>query len=73
MPHPPRRPRRSDPQLELGLTSGPSTPTAPPAWGDLPEATQQTLTRLLTRLLVAHARGAGPQPSARAGGSPDER
>ena len=71
MPHPPRRPRRSDPQLELGLTSGPSTPTAPPAWGDLPEATQQTLTRLLTRLLVAHA-DSTPQQDVRAGGA-DER
>ena len=72
MPHPTRRPRRSDPQLELGLTSGPSN-LAAPAWSALPEATQQTLTRLLTRLLVAHARGAGPQPGARAEGSADER
>ena len=72
MPQPPRRPRRSDPQLELGLTSRPSTLT-PPAWSALPEATQQTLTHLLTRLLVTHARGAGPQASARAGGSADER
>ena len=45
MLQPPRRPRRSNPQLELGLTQGPSTLT-PPAWSALPTATQQILTRL---------------------------
>jgi hypothetical protein len=70
MPHPPRRPRRSDPQLELGLTRGPST-LPPPTWGTLPAATQQTLTCLLTRLLVAHAHSA-PQQDVRTGGA-DER
>ncbi|GJE03613.1 hypothetical protein GMJLKIPL_5570 [Methylobacterium isbiliense] len=48
MPQPPRRPRRSDPQLDLGLTQEPSMLT-PPAWSALPTATQQTLTRLLTQ------------------------
>lgn len=70
MPQPPRRPRRSDPQLDLGLTQEPSMLT-PPAWSALPTATQQTLTRLLTHLLVAHADSA-PQPDIRAGGA-DER
>lgn len=70
MPQPPRRPRQSNPQLELGLTQGPSTLT-PPAWGSLPMATQQTLTRLLTRLLVAHTNRASQQ-DVRAGGA-DER
>lgn len=70
MPQPPRRPRRSDPQLELGLTRSPPILTAP-AWSALPTATQQTLTRLLTRLLVAHA-DSTPQPDVRAGGA-DER
>ena len=70
MPQPPRRPRRSDPQLELGLISRPSTLT-PPAWSSLPTATQQTLTRLLTRLLVAHTNRASQQ-DVRAGGA-DER
>jgi hypothetical protein len=70
MPQPPRRPRQSDPQLDLGLTQVPSILT-PPAWSALPTATQQTLTRLLTRLLVAHVDSAS-QPDARAGGA-DER
>lgn len=70
MPQPSRRPRRSDPQLDLSLTRAPSTLT-PPAWSALPAATQQTLTRLLTRLLVAHA-DRTPRPDVRAGGA-DER
>lgn len=70
MPQPPRRPYRSDPQLDLGLTQGSSTLT-PPAWSSLPTATQQTLTRLLARLLVAHASRASQQ-DVRAGGA-DER
>lgn len=70
MPQPPRRPRRSDPQLDLRLTQGPSTLT-PPAWSSLPTATQQTLTRLLARLLVAHTNRSSQQ-DVRAGGA-DER
>lgn len=70
MPQPPRRPRRSDPQLDLGLTQGPFTLT-PPAWSSLPTATQQTLTRLLARLLVAHTNRSSQQ-DVRAGGA-DER
>lgn len=67
MPKPSRRPRRSDPQLELGLTHRLSTPAAP-AWNSLPAATQQTLTHLLTRLLVAHA-DSTPQQDVRARGA----
>lgn len=70
MPQPPRRPRRSDPQLELGLTRAPSTHTAP-VWSSLPAATQQSLTRLLIRLLVAHTERTSQQ-DVRAGGA-DER
>ena len=70
MPQPSRRPRRSDPQLDLGLTRAPSALT-PPAWSTLPVSTQQVLTRLLTRLLVSHA-DRTPRPDARAGGA-DER
>ena len=70
MPHPPSRLRRSNQQLELGLTSEPST-LGPPSWSTLPTATQQSLTRLLTRLLVTHADRAPPQ-DVRAGGV-DER
>lgn len=54
MPQPSRQPRRSDPQLALDLARSSSTPTLP-SWSALPAVTQQTLTRLLTRLLVAHA------------------
>jgi hypothetical protein len=70
MPQPPRRPRRSDPQFELGLTHAPLTLT-PPVWSALPAATQQTLTRLLIRLLVAHTERSSQQ-DVRTGGA-DER
>ena len=73
MQRPPRRPRRSHPQLELGLTGGPATPTTPPAWDALPEPAQRTLRSLLSRLLVAHAGGLVPEQGARAGGDADER
>jgi hypothetical protein len=73
MPRPPRRPRRPYPQLELGLTSGPPTPTTPPAWDALPASAQRTVRSLLTQLLVAHARGAVSHRDARAGGDADER
>jgi hypothetical protein len=72
MPRPRHRTRSPNRQLDLALTSGPPTPTAPPAWCALPEATRCTLTGLLTRLLVAHAGGA-PQQGARPEGDADER
>jgi hypothetical protein len=73
MQHPRRRTRRPHRQLDLALTSGSPTPTAPPVWGVLPEPTQRTLTDLLTRLLVAHAGGVAPEQGVRAGGDADER
>jgi hypothetical protein len=39
----------------------------PPVWSSLPTATQQILTRLLARLLVAHTNRASQQ-DVRAGG-----
>src|SRR3954451_21875811 len=60
MPRLPRRRRRPFPQLELGLTSGPPTLATPPTWDALPASARRTLRSLLTHLLVAHARGAGP-------------
>jgi hypothetical protein len=73
MPRLSRRPRRPYPQLELGLTEGPPTPTRPPAWDALPASAQRTLRSLLTHLLVAHARGAASRRDVRAGGDADER
>jgi hypothetical protein len=70
MPRPPRRPH---PQLELGLTGGPATPTTPPAWDALPEPAQRTLRSLLSRLLIAHAGDLVPEQGARARGDADER
>jgi hypothetical protein len=68
MPRLPRRRRRPFPQLELGLTSGPPTLATPPTWDALPASARRTLRSLLTRLLVAHARGAfrtgTPEPGA---------
>ena len=72
MTRPPHRPRRSYPQLELGLTSGPVTLSTPPAWDALPGSTQRTLRSLLTRLLVTHA-DAASQQDGRVGGKADER
>jgi hypothetical protein len=40
-----------------------------PGWNDLPEQTRQAVTGLMSRLLVAHAGGAAPQP----GSDGDER
>src|SRR5689334_15361801 len=73
MPRLPRQRRRPYPQLELGPTSGPPTLATPPARDALPASARRTLRSLLTRLLVAHARGAVPHRDARAGGDADER
>ena len=72
MQPPRRRPCRPPPQLDLGLTSPPA-PAFPPVWCILPEPTQRTLTGLLTRLLIAHARGIVPQLSAQPEDDTDER
>jgi hypothetical protein len=73
MQRPRRRPRRPHRQLDLGLMSVPAAPAGPPAWCALPAPTQQTLTGLLTRLLVAHAAGVDPEREARPEGDADER
>ena len=73
MQHPRRRTRRPHRQLDLTLTSGSPTPTAPPAWCALPEPTQRALTGLLTRLLVAHASTVVPALDTRSGSEADER
>ena len=56
-------------QLELGLAKAPATSAALP-WTALPEATQQRLTELLTRLFVSHG---GEGGAASAGSDVDER
>jgi len=33
-----------------------------PEWNDLPEQTRQAVTGLMSRLSIAHAGGAAPQP-----------
>ena len=73
MQHPRRRPCRPPPQLDLGLTSPAAAPVFPPVWCILPEPTQRTLTSLLTRLLIAHARGVVPLLSAQPEDDADER
>ena len=61
--HRPRcRPRRPDHQLDLFPSRQASTLIPVPGWNDLPEQTRQAVTGLLSRLLVAHAGGAAPQP-----------
>jgi hypothetical protein len=54
-PSSPRPPKR---QLDLFAGSPPPTP----AWSALPDQAQQTLTGLMTRLLLAHAGGAKSEP-----------
>ena len=70
MPHPRRRTCNPPLQLELGFIEAPMAPAGLPSWTALPEATQQRLTELLTRLLVSHGGDAGAAP---ARSSADER
>ena len=60
-------------QLDLCLASLQATPAIPPAWSALPEPTQQTLTVLLIRLLIAHAGRAVPELDPRVGADTDEQ
>ena len=69
MQHPRRRPRMPDHQLDFFLANALPTSSPVPGWNALPERTRQAVTRLVARLLMAHASGAGPQP----GGDGDER
>jgi hypothetical protein len=63
------RHRTSERQPDLFLPSGPSGTEASPGWSSLPDATQRAVTALMTRLLVAHTAGVGPEPE----GGADER
>ena len=64
-----QRPRALDRQLDLFPPPQASTLIAAPGWSALPEQTRQAVTGLMSRLLVAHAGGAAPQP----GSDGDER
>ncbi len=46
---------------------------AAPGWSILPDQTRQTLTSLLTRLLIAHAGGTGLEPNELPEGDSGER
>jgi hypothetical protein len=60
MPCPPRRlPRR---QLELFTESMSPPVDGAPTWTTLPDQTRRTLTGLFTRMLIAHAAVAAPEP-----------
>ena len=65
----PQRPRALDRQLDLFPPPQASTLIPAPGWNDLPEQTRQAVTGLMSRLLVAHAGAAAPQP----GSDSDER
>jgi hypothetical protein len=53
-PKPRRRLRLPVRQFELGLADDPLAAIAP-RWNTLPDPIQQTVTGLITRLLIAHA------------------
>ena len=46
--------RTPDRQLDLFAARLPSAPDAMPAWSSLPDRTRQTVTGLMTSLLVGH-------------------
>ncbi len=64
-----RRIRTPGRQPDLFLNPQPPAAEASPGWSSLPDATQQAVAALLTRLLIAHAAGVAPEP----GGDADER
>lgn len=68
MPRIRRRPPGPDQQLDFFVASLQPTPYPAPVWSDLPDQAQQVVTGLMTRLLIAHAGGAG-----RLGSDGDER
>ncbi len=70
-PRPRRRPRTQDHQADLFLSSPPPTPSSVPGWSTLPDQTRHAVTELMTRLLIAHASGAAPEPEP--GSDRDER
>ena len=61
-----RRLQQSDRSRQIELFHG-VTPTQMPAWRDLPEETRGTLTGLLARLILEHARIGTPAVRTEAG------
>jgi hypothetical protein len=53
------RRREAERQLDLFLRSHPMPVATAPTWRDLPEQARTDLTRLITRLMLEHAVGAG--------------
>jgi hypothetical protein len=62
--------RTPERQPDLFLTPQPPAAGASPGWRGLPDATQQAVTALMTRLLITHA-AAGAVPKLE--GDADER
>ena len=58
MPAERRRLQQSDRSQQIDLFDG-LTPMQTPAWQDLPEETRDTLTGLMVRLILEHARISG--------------
>jgi hypothetical protein len=61
-----RRLQQSDGSQQIDLFDG-VMPTETPAWRDLPEETRGTLTDLLARLILEHARTGTPAVRTEAG------
>ena len=66
MPAERRRLQQNDRCQQIDLFDG-ATPTQTPVWQDLPEETRGTLTGLMVRLILEHARISGPAVRTEAG------
>jgi hypothetical protein len=71
-PKPRRRLRLPTRQFELGLADDPLAAIAP-RWSTLPAPIRQTVTGLVTRLLIAHANDRADAVHGSQEGSSDER